>query len=182
MFDESDSESSIGVAIAIAMAIFAALFAIGMATGTSLGIFSGGKPAAVPGTAASLAAPVTAPATTSAATTATAAAAAPAAATEARLYFELAKYELPADALTKVAPLAAALKQNDNARLLISGYHDASGDPVANVALARQRAFAVRELLMTAGVPADRIDMLKPLVTTGGADPHEARRVDVTLR
>lgn len=178
MFDESDSESSIGVAIAIAMAIFAALFAIGMATGTSLGIFSGGKPAAVPGTAASLAAPVTAPTTTSAAATATAAAAA----TEARLYFELAKYELPADALTKVAPLAAALKQNDNARLLISGYHDASGDPVANVALARQRAFAVRELLMTAGVPADRIDMLKPLVTTGGADPHEARRVDVTLR
>ena len=178
MFDESDSESSIGVAIAIAMAIFAALFAIGMATGTSLGIFSGGKPAAVPGTAASLAAPLTAPTTTSAAATATAVAAA----TEARLYFELAKYELPADALTTVAPLVAALKLNDNARLLISGYHDASGDPVANVALARQRAFAVRELLMTAGVPADRIDMLKPLVTTGGADPHEARRVDVTLR
>jgi len=174
MFDESDSESSIGVAIAIAVAIFAALFAIGMAAGTSLGIFSGGKPAVVPGTAASVAAPAAAPA---------AATAAPAAAvTEARLYFELGKYELPADALTKVAPVISALKLNDNARLLISGYHDASGNAIANAELAKQRAFAVRDLLMTAGVPGDRIDMLKPLVTTGGADPHEARRVDVTLR
>jgi len=167
MFDESDSESSIGVAIAIAVAIFAALFAVGMATGTSLGIFSGGKPAAVvPGTAAPAAAT----------------AAPPAAVTEARLYFDLAKYELPADALTTLAPLVSALQLNDNARLLISGYHDASGNLVANAELAKQRAFAVRELLMTAGVPADRIDMLKPLVTTGGADPQEARRVDVTLR
>lgn len=170
MFDENDSDSAVGVAIALAVAIFAALFAIGIATGTSLGLW-GGKPAkAVPGTAASAApaAAVTAPAA--------------AAVTEARLYFELAKSELPADALTKLAPLVATLRQNAGGRLLISGYHDASGNPVANAELAKQRAFAVRELLMTAGVPADRIDMLKPLVTTGGADPHEARRVDVTLR
>lgn len=182
MFDDNDSESGIGVAIALAVAIFAALFAIGMAAGTSLGIFAGGKPAAVPGTAASVAAPVAAPAAGPMTAPAAATAAPTAAVTEARLYFELAKHELPADALTKVAPLVAALKLNDNARLLISGYHDASGNAVANAELAKQRAFAVRDLLMTAGVPADRIDMLKPLVTTGGADPHEARRVDVTLR
>lgn len=170
MFDENDSESSIGVAIALAVAIFAALFAIGIAIGTSLGLFAGKPAKAVPGTAASVApaAAVTAPAA--------------ATATEARLYFELAKSDLPPDALTTLAPVVSALRQKPNARLLISGYHDASGNPVANAELARKRAFAVRELLMTAGVPGDRIDMLKPLVTTGGADPHEARRVDVTLR
>ncbi len=171
MFDDNDSESSIGVAIALAVAIFAALFAIGIATGTSLGLFAGKPAKAAPGTAASVG-------------PAAAAAAAPAAAavTAARLYFELAKYELPPDALTKLAPLVSTLQLNDKARVLISGYHDASGNLTANFELARQRALAVRDLLITAGVPADRIDMMKPLVTTGGSDPHEARRVDVTLR
>lgn len=174
MFDENDSESSIGVAIALAVAIFAALFAIGIATGTSLGLFAGKPAKPVAGTAAPVGAMV-AP---------SAAAAAPAAAmvTEARLYFDLAKYELPTDALTKLAPLVSSLRLKDGAKLLVSGYHDASGNAAANAELARQRAFAVRDLLTTAGVPSDRIELAKPMVTTGGSDAHEARRVDVTLR
>jgi len=66
--------------------------------------------------------------------------------------------------------------------LVLSGFHDASGDPVANAELAKQRAFAVRDLLATAGVSERGIELAKPAVTTGGADPREARRVDVTLR
>ena len=43
-------------------------------------------------------------------------------------------------------------------RIAISGFHDASGDAAANEELAKQRAFAVRDLLVAAGAPADRIE------------------------
>ncbi len=66
--------------------------------------------------------------------------------------------------------------------LVVSGYHDPSGDAAANEALAKQRALAVRDVLMAAGVPEQRIELAKPVSTLGGDDPHIARRVDVTLR
>ena len=100
----------------------------------------------------------------------------------ARLYFELGKAELPADALTQLAPLITAARDNNAARWVVSGFHDASGDAAANAELAKQRAFAVRDLLVTAGVSAQAIELSKPAVTMGGTDPREARRVDVTLR
>ena len=64
----------------------------------------------------------------------------------------------------------------------VSGFHDASGNAAANAELAKQRAVAVRDLLVVAGVPAERIVLEKPAVTTGGADSREARRVEVTVR
>ena len=64
-------------------------------------------------------------------------------------------------------------------RLTVAGYHDRSGDAAANEELAKQRARAVRDLLVGAGVPEERIVMRKPLVTTGGANDREARRVEV---
>jgi outer membrane protein OmpA-like peptidoglycan-associated protein len=99
----------------------------------------------------------------------------------ARLYFELGKAELPADALTQLTPLITAARDNSAAHWVISGFHDASGDAAANAELAKQRAFAVRDLLVTAGVSTQSIELSKPAVTMGGTDPREARRVDVTL-
>jgi outer membrane protein OmpA-like peptidoglycan-associated protein len=103
-------------------------------------------------------------------------------ATTVKLYFELGKSELPGDALTRLAPLITAAREAPASVLVLSGFHDASGDPIANAELAKQRAFAVRDLLATAGVSERAIELAKPAVTTGGADPREARRVDVTLR
>ena len=40
----------------------------------------------------------------------------------------------------------------------------------------------VRDLLVAAGVPAERIELRKPALTTGDGDPREARRVEVTLQ
>ena len=37
-------------------------------------------------------------------------------------------------------------------RAVVSGYHDASGDPEKNAELARQRAVAVRDALKAAGI------------------------------
>lgn len=170
MFDEEDRETGYALFLAIGLAIFVSIFTIGIAAGTAIGQMGrkSGASAAVPLPVA------TAPAT--------AAAAAPVTAPMAKLYFELGKAELPADALTQLAPLITAARDSSAARWVISGFHDASGDAAANAELAKQRAFAVRDLLVSAGVSAQAIELSKPAVTMGGSDPHEARRVDVTLR
>ncbi|MCL2309925.1 MAG: sodium-translocating pyrophosphatase [Proteobacteria bacterium] len=66
-------------------------------------------------------------------------------------------------------------------RAVISGYHDASGDPARNQELAKQRALAVAEALKAAGVPEAGIDLSKPPQTLASGTPDEARRVEVTL-
>lgn len=177
MFDEEDRETGYALFLAIGLAIFVSIFTIGIAAGTAIGQLgkkSGASPAAT--------LPVATAAATATATATPAASAAPVTTPMARLYFELGKAELPADALTQLAPLIAAARDTSAARWVISGFHDASGDTAANAELAKQRAFAVRDLLVTAGVSVQAIELSKPAVTMGGADPREARRVDVTLR
>ena len=71
-------------------------------------------------------------------------------------------------------------------KLLISGFHDAVGNPVYNAALAQRRALAVRDALKKAGVDDRQIELKKPeqLVGTGtnsGSDA-EARRVEISLQ
>jgi outer membrane protein OmpA-like peptidoglycan-associated protein len=161
MFDEADRETGFALFLVIALAIVVSLATIAIATGTVIGNV-GKKPAAA---ASAQRASVAADATTDE--------------SRARLYFEPGSSELPADALTRVAPLVKAAR--DGSRFTVSGFHDASGDAAANAELAKQRALAVRDLLTNAGVAAERIELRKPALTTGGADPREARRVEVTL-
>ena len=108
--------------------------------------------------------------------TAPAAAAAPA---EAKFFFDVAKADLPADAAAQIAKLAAAAKAGAG-KLVISGFHDASGDPAKNAELAKQRAFAVRDALKAAGVAEDRIETKKPEQISAG-NAADARRVEVKL-
>ena len=65
--------------------------------------------------------------------------------------------------------------------LSISGYHDHRGAAELNQELARNRAQKVRDALLAAGVAADRIRLDKPVVTDGGGDLREARRVEVSV-
>lgn len=99
-----------------------------------------------------------------------------------KLYFASGKAELPADAAATLAPLIDALKSGKAKKLVISGYHDASGDPAQNAELAKQRAFAVRDALTGAGLMAEQIELSKPQETTGGGDEREARRVEVSAQ
>jgi K(+)-stimulated pyrophosphate-energized sodium pump len=99
-----------------------------------------------------------------------------------KLYFETGSAALPADAAAALASAKAALAAAPaTARLVLSGFHDASGDPVKNAELAKERAKAVRGALQSAGVDATRVGLRKPESTTGEGKPEEARRVELRL-
>lgn len=66
--------------------------------------------------------------------------------------------------------------------VLLSGFHDASGDATVNAGLARQRALAVREALVAGGVPVERIKLRKPESTLGTGTAEEGRRVEVRVQ
>ncbi len=128
--------------------------------------------------------PVTQAATAPAAS---APAAAPASATaepavSARFLFETGVAQLPAEAAEQVKLLAVTAGLNPARQLMISGFHDASGDAVRNAELARARAEAVRDALAAAGVDGKRLVLEKPQQMMGGSDPALARRVDVWMR
>jgi outer membrane protein OmpA-like peptidoglycan-associated protein len=95
------------------------------------------------------------------------------------LYFASGSSALAADAGVAMAAIVHAAAQNPGKNLLISGFHDATGDAAKNAELAKERAKAVREALVAVGVERARLVMRKPELTTGGADNAEARRVEV---
>jgi cytochrome c oxidase subunit 2 len=86
---------------------------------------------------------------------------------------------LPADAGAQVQAIVDYAKSSPNTKIGISGFHDKTGDAAANLELAKNRAKATRAMLVSAGVPEDRLILVKPQETTGGADDREARRVEV---
>lgn len=97
-----------------------------------------------------------------------------------KFYFASGKADLAvgaADALAEVVKGAKAGR-----KLLVSGFHDASGDAAKNAELALERAKAVREALKTAGVSATQIELKKPEQTAGTGSDAEARRVEVSLQ
>ena len=99
-----------------------------------------------------------------------------------RIYFELGSAALPPDASAILVRVADAARAQAGKFVQISGYHDASGDAARNAELAKERALAVRHALEANGVAADHLVMDKPIVTTGGANAREARRVELRLR
>jgi outer membrane protein OmpA-like peptidoglycan-associated protein len=96
------------------------------------------------------------------------------------LFFDSGKINLPADASKQLEAVVAWSKTSPNTKIGISGYHDKAGDAAANALLAKGRALGARELLLSAGVPEDRIVMVKPQSTSGGGpEDKQSRRVDV---
>jgi K(+)-stimulated pyrophosphate-energized sodium pump len=78
---------------------------------------------------------------------------------------------------------AHALKANPEAKIELSGYADPSGDAAKNLELAKMRAVVVRDTLVSDGIAADRIALVKPTdVIVGQGHDADARRVDITLR
>ena len=97
-----------------------------------------------------------------------------------KFYFASGKSELAAGAN---AALTDVIKGGQAGRkLVISGYHDATGSAAKNAELARQRAFAVRDALKAAGVADDKMELKKPEALTATGSDAEARRVEVALQ
>lgn len=123
-----------------------------------------------------------APAPVVAAAAPPAAAPAPAPALEpARIFFDSGKADLPADAVAALQPVIDAARARAEAKLAVSGFHDKSGNLELNAELAKQRAFAVRDALIAAGIAETRIELRKPQDMEGGNDAREARRVEVSV-
>lgn len=186
MDDEQQNEHNALLAWILGIAVTIAI-AVSLITGivAAMGGGSGGAPsaAATPAVAATPAAGTT-PAVAGAAAS-TEVDVAPALATGPGLppllsfHFDTGRSDLPADATVQLAAIADWAKSQASAKIGISGFHDRHGDPAANALLARNRALATRDALLAAGVPGERIVMVKPQETTGGSDDREARRVDV---
>ncbi len=97
------------------------------------------------------------------------------------LYFASGSAAMAADAGVALAAIRDAAAAAPGKNLTISGFHDATGGAALNAELAKQRAKAVREALVTQGVDRARLVMRKPELTTGGTDDQQARRVEVRL-
>jgi outer membrane protein OmpA-like peptidoglycan-associated protein len=169
--------------------IGAILLAVGLAVGMGIKKSRGGASAAAGTTA--VAAVVDADAAAAAAPAAIAAeAAAPVAAAgdEAsvviengvvKFYFASGKSDLASGAMAALGDAIAAAKGGK--RLVLSGFHDASGDPVQNAELAKKRAISVRDALVGAGVAESAVELKKPEEAVGSGNAAEARRVEVMI-
>lgn len=95
------------------------------------------------------------------------------------LYFASGSAALGSDAGVVISAIRDVAAADTKRNLLVSGFHDATGDPAKNAELAKQRAKTVRDALVAAGVDRARIVMRKPEVLVGSSDNAEARRVEV---
>lgn len=97
-----------------------------------------------------------------------------------KFYFATGKSDLATGA---TAALADVIKGAQVGRkLVISGFHDATGSALKNAEVARLRAFAVRDALKASGVANDKIELKKPEELKVTGSDAEARRVEVALQ
>ena len=96
-----------------------------------------------------------------------------------KFYFATGKAVVAAGAKEALADVANGAASGKKA--LVSGYHDATGDQAVNEELAKQRAISVRVVLVTLGVPEDKVELKKPEALQGTGDNAEARRVELIL-
>jgi len=95
-----------------------------------------------------------------------------------KVYFPVGAKDLDDDAKNVIASIGEAIKKDAN-KLSITGYADKTGDEKMNEELAKNRAMAVKDALIAAGVKEDAIEMRRPIFITGAQDDKEARRVDI---
>jgi outer membrane protein OmpA-like peptidoglycan-associated protein len=96
-----------------------------------------------------------------------------------KFFFASGKAELPDGGPQALSVVIAGAK--GGRKVTISGYVDSTGNAAQNKELAKQRAFAVRDLLKSAGVTDDQIELVKPEDIQAGTGAL-ARRVEVTLK
>ena len=97
-----------------------------------------------------------------------------------KFYFASGKAGLAAGASEALADVIKGAQSGR--KLVISGFHDATGAPAKNAELAKQRGSAVRDALKAAGIPEAKIEMKKPEQLTATGNDAEARRVEVALQ
>lgn len=97
-----------------------------------------------------------------------------------KFYFASGNADLAVGAAQALADLVEGAKSGR--KLVILGFHDATGGAAQNARLAMQRALVVRDALMAAGVPEEQIDLKKPEQVSGSGSDAQARRVEISLQ
>jgi membrane fusion protein, multidrug efflux system len=98
----------------------------------------------------------------------------------ARVYFANGSASLDANAKETVRAIGNGLTGVPYV-VEITGYVDASGPAAKNRSLAEQRAKAVRDALVAAGAPADRMRLKPPASVVGAANDGQGRRVEIAF-
>jgi membrane fusion protein (multidrug efflux system) len=96
------------------------------------------------------------------------------------VYFARGQSALDSDA-QRTLRTAAAAYIGIGTEIVITGYADKTGNAAANLALAKKRAAAVRDELMSFGVEPKRIRLASPAGVTGSGSDDRARRVDIVV-
>lgn len=99
----------------------------------------------------------------------------------AQVYFESGDTSIGRDDRRRIADMATSVRDTEQS-LGVTGYTDRRGDQDQDLELARDRAQAVREALVSEGIREDRIVMDPPRSVTGAGTDEEARRVDIDTR
>ena len=94
------------------------------------------------------------------------------------VFFETGSAAIGDEGRRKVASAAELIKK-DGVKVDITGYTDKTGDLAKNEELAKERAKAVRDALVAAGVAEANITMKPPAFVTGGDNNEVARRVEI---
>lgn len=97
-----------------------------------------------------------------------------------KFYFASGKSDLAAGGNEALADIVRAVAAGK--KVVISGFHDATGDAAMNAELAKQRALKVRDALAALGVAQDKVDLKKPEQTLATGSDSEARRVEVAVQ
>lgn len=97
-----------------------------------------------------------------------------------KFYFASGSAELAPGAAEALAEVLKGVATGKTA--VISGFHDTTGNRAFNEELSKQRALAVRDVLMMLGVAEDKLSLQKPAAEEMAAGNNaEARRVEVRL-
>jgi outer membrane protein OmpA-like peptidoglycan-associated protein len=103
------------------------------------------------------------------------------------LFFDSGKSVLKAGARNTLSKIADQLRVNVDTRIAVEGHTDSVGSEAMNQALSEKRAGAVRDYLVSRGVPADRITMsglgeTSPVATNDtAAGRQQNRRVELII-
>lgn len=100
---------------------------------------------------------------------------------DAKVYFDVGFHALPAEAPDALTPIAEWAKANPDSKVVISGFHDPTGNQIMNIELSKNRAKSVYRHLLSVGVPEAQIELRKPQNSEGGGNYREARRAEVSI-
>lgn len=105
-----------------------------------------------------------------------------------QIYFEAGSAQVKDDAAPIIKSVSRLVANEGQSRVTVIGKTDRIGSPPVNAALSRRRADAVRDALISAGVPAASIatswtgELGQQMATANAVEEQGNRVVDITVR